>query len=124
MEEEVFQLHVATPTDATCRPMSLYKTRDKLNMVFFPCWCTTGSFSTDLQRGLLSLLLCTRVFSPFLCLNGSSFPVGASQISYLPWQKKKWPLVMKHINWVGNHQMIITAKYGSYHFTGYGENTI
>ena len=36
----------------------------------------------------------------------------------------KWPLVIKHINWVDNHQMIITAKYGSHHFTGYGENAI
>ena len=25
---------------------------------------------------------------------------------------------------VDNHQMIITAKYGSHHFTGYGENAI
>ena len=36
----------------------------------------------------------------------------------------KWPLVIKHINWIDNHQMIITAKYGSHHFKGYGENAI
>ena len=36
----------------------------------------------------------------------------------------KWPVDMKDINWVDNHQMIITAKYGSNHFTGYGENAI
>ena len=36
----------------------------------------------------------------------------------------KWLLVIKHINWVDNNQMIITAKYGSHHFSGYGENAI
>ena len=30
------------------------------------------------------------------------------------------PLVIKHINWVDNHQMIITTKYSSHHFTDYG----
>ena len=30
---------------------------------------------------------------------------------------KKWSLVIKHIKWVDNHPMIITAKYGSHHFT-------
>ena len=33
----------------------------------------------------------------------------------------KWSMVIKHINWVDNHQMIIAAKYGSHHFTGYEE---
>ena len=33
-------------------------------------------------------------------------------------ETEQWPLVMKCTNWVNNHQMIITAKYGSYHFTG------
>ena len=28
---------------------------------------------------------------------------------------------IKHIKWIDNHQMIITAKYGSQHFNGYGE---
>ena len=36
----------------------------------------------------------------------------------------KWPLVIKHTNWVDNHLMIITAKYGSHHFICYGENAI
>ena len=31
---------------------------------------------------------------------------------------------MKRTNWVDNHQMIITAKYGSHYFTGYEENAI
>ena len=31
---------------------------------------------------------------------------------------------MKCTNWVDNHQMILTAKYGSHHFTGYEENAI
>ena len=30
----------------------------------------------------------------------------------------------KHIHKVNNYQMIITAKYDSHHFTGYGENAI
>ena len=39
--------------------------------------------------------------------------------------KQKSPcLIIKHINWVENQQKIINAKYGSHHFTGYGENTI
>ena len=37
---------------------------------------------------------------------------------------KKWPLVIKHIHWVDNHQIVITAKYGSHHMTGYEENVI
>ena len=32
-----------------------------------------------------------------------------------------WPLIIKHTNWVDNYQMIITAKYGSHPFSGYGE---
>ena len=36
----------------------------------------------------------------------------------------KWPPVIKHINWVDNHKKIITAKYGSHHFTSYGESAI
>ena len=40
----------------------------------------------------------------------------------LPWQPNK--IVIKHIHWVDNHPMIISAKYGSHHFTGYGENAI
>ena len=36
----------------------------------------------------------------------------------------KWSLVIKHINWVNNHLMFITANYRLHHFTGYGENAI
>ena len=45
-------------------------------------------------------------------------------IQYCHCNQTKWSLVIKHINWVENYQMIITAKYGSHHFTGYGENAI
>ena len=85
MGEEVFRLHVATPTYAIL-PVSLQiHTRDKLNRVFFPCWC---------------FLQCPT----FIC-NGN---------------QTKWPLVIKHLNWVDKHQMSVT-KYGSHHFIGYGE---
>ena len=36
----------------------------------------------------------------------------------------KWPPLIKHMNWADNHQMIITAKFGSHHFNGYGEKAI
>ena len=36
----------------------------------------------------------------------------------------KSSLVIKHLNWVDNHPVIITAKYGSHHFTSYRENAI
>ena len=42
----------------------------------------------------------------------------------LPWKPKTWPLLIKHINWEENHQMIIIAKYGSHHFYDYDENAI
>ena len=77
--EEVFQLHVATPIYAS-QSMFIYKARQKkkerkkLNMIFFPCWCTTGSsFPAGVQKGNLSLLL----------INRASFPAGALQISTL-----------------------------------------
>ena len=124
MGEEVFQLHVATSTYAT-RPMSLYKARQETrNRVFFPYRCTTGSsFSAGVQQGLLSLLMHYRVFLPCLCITGSSSPAVASKnlLSLLVLHKfptlnfamatkqTKWPLVIKHIKWVENHQMIITA---------------
>ena len=80
---------------------------------------TGSSFPAVAHKGLLSLLVFNWVFFPCWCFT-------YLLISYLPWQakkkkkkkKKKWALVMKHINWVGNHQAIITAKYGSHHFTG------
>ena len=42
----------------------------------------------------------------------------------LPWQPNKMAIGHKTQNWVDNHPMIITAKYGSHHFPGYGENSI
>ena len=38
--------------------------------------------------------------------------------------KQKWPLFIKQIQWVDIHQMIITAKYASHHFSDYGETAI
>ena len=51
------------------------------------------------QHGLLSLLVLYKFPTLKLC-HGNQM---------------KWPLVIKHINWVDNHQKIITAKYGSHH---------
>ena len=42
----------------------------------------------------------------------------------LPWQLNKTVAGHKHKNWVDNHPMIITAKYGSHHFNCYGENAL
>ena len=111
MGEEIFQLHAATvPPTSVCYMSYVFlqgQKRDKFNKSFFPYWCTTEfSLPAGVQNGLLSLLL---------------------QISYfetLPWHQTKWLLVIKHMHWVDNHQMIITAKYGSHHFTGYEENAI
>ena len=58
MGEEVFQLHVATPTYATHPVLS--STR---------CYFVAG-----VQEGLLSLLVCNRVYA-----RGSSLPDGVSQ---------------------------------------------
>ena len=38
--------------------------------------------------------------------------------------KQNGSLFLKHINWVDNHQIIMTATCGSHHFIGYGENAI
>ena len=72
MGEEVFQLHVAAPTYATC-PKSIYKARQETSPTeVFPCWRATGSsFPAGVQNGPL---LCW-------CLYGSSFPAGTLQIS-------------------------------------------
>ena len=90
MGEEVFQLHVAAPTYTTC-PKSLYKARQAQQL--FPCWCATVSFfPAGVQKGLLSLLVCKRVFFSCWCSTGSSFPAGALQISnfkILPCQANK-----------------------------------
>ena len=72
------------------------------NRVFFPCWCATGSpFPAGVQQGLLFLLVCKRIFFPCWCFtwcpfpagdSQSSFPAGASHMSYLkilPWQPNK-----------------------------------
>ena len=55
------------------------------------------------------------------CFSGFEEVVNYKKRSFffnlmLPLQPNKWPLVIKHINWVDNHQMIITAKYGLHHF--------
>ena len=42
----------------------------------------------------------------------------------LPWKLNKIVTGHEHTNLVDNHQMIITAKYGSHHLTGYEENEI
>ena len=73
MGEEVFQLHVATPTKC-------YTSYVKLNRVFLPCWCATGSsFPAGVEQGILSLLVCNRVFFPCWCATGYSFPAGVQQ---------------------------------------------
>ena len=66
MGEEVFQLHVATPTYAP-RPMSLYKARQEKRPTgsffpahhyrVFPCWYATGSsFPAGVQESSLLVL--------------------------------------------------------------------
>ena len=40
----------------------------------------------------------------------------------LPWHSNTIITGKKTKNWVDNHPMIISAKYGSHHFNGYGEN--
>ena len=84
------------------------------------------------QHGLLSLLVHHRVFFSCWCTKRPSFPACAilGFLSLMVLYKfptchgnqTKWPLVLKHIYWVDNHQMIITAKYDF--FIGYGENAI
>ena len=52
----------------------------KVNRVFLPCWCATGSsFPACVQQGLLFLLVCKRSFLPCWCFTGCSFPAGYSQ---------------------------------------------
>ena len=77
------------------------------------------------QQDLLSLLVNNRVFFLCWCTTGSSFPAGTFPTSkFCHGNQTKWPLVIKHIKWVENDQMIITAKYVSHHCTCYGENAI
>ena len=42
----------------------------------------------------------------------------------MPLKLNKMATGHKHIDRVDNYQMIISAKYGSHHFTGYGENAV
>ena len=102
MGEDVFQLHVAISTYAT-RPTSLSKAKQGASLI-------RSSFPAGAQQDLLSLLVRKGVF-PCWCAIGSSFPAGWGcrlQISH--GNQTKRPLVIKHINWIDNHQMIITAK--------------
>ena len=126
MGAEVFQLHVVTPTYATC-PMSLYKDRQETSsLVFLPYWNATGSsFHASRQHDLLSLLIHNKDFFRCWCATGSSFPDGVRcclQISY--GNQTKRPLVIKHIHWVDNHQMIIIAKHSSLHFMLWRERNL
>ena len=104
MGEEIFQLHFATPIYATCS-MSLYKARQE-----------TSSKRLVLDS-LLSLLVLNRIIFPCWCFTNLKFKI-------LPWQLNKMVTGEKPIIWVDNHLMIITTKYGSHHFTGYGEKAI
>ena len=63
--------------------------------------------------------ICTKLESYCCHLKSSFFKIKCCHDN-----QTKWPLVIKHINWVDKHQMIITAKYGSHHFSGYGENAV
>ena len=67
--------------------------------LILPCWCATGSYSpAGALQGLLSLLMLYK------------YPT----LKFHHGNKIKWPLVIEHINWVDNHQMIITTNYGSH----------
>ena len=65
---------------------------------------------------ITSLVMEKMQFNHFLIISLWEFSVAMAT--------KQWSLVIKYINWVDNHPMIITAKYGSHHFTDYGENAI
>ena len=132
MGEEVFQLHVVTPTYATgVHVLRLFTKSDKKQtqqnlLSSFSAGVQPSSFPAGEKKGLLSLLVLYRVF----------FPAGASQgllsllmlykfspLKFCHADQTKWPLVIKHIIWVDNHQMIITPKYDSHHLCA-GENAI
>ena len=83
------------------------QTRDKLNKNFFPCWCATGSsFSAGVQNSLLSFSDTKMVFFPCWCYK-------KFLTIFFHGNQTKWPLVINHINWVDDHQTVITAKYGT-----------
>ena len=65
------------------RPSGLQSTSYvKLNRVYFPCWCATGSsFPACVLKGLLFLLVCKRIVFPSGALQGVlswhlGFPIG------------------------------------------------
>ena len=99
----MFQLHVAIPTYAT-RPTSLSNDKQGASLI-------GSSFPAGAQQGLLSLLVRKRGVFPCWCAIGSSFPaVRGCCLQISNGNQTKRPLVIKHIHWIGNHQMIITAK--------------
>ena len=69
MGEEVFQLHVATPTYATY-PLSLYKARQE----------TTSTGNAGAQHGLLSLLVQVVIYK-------------LPTLKFCHGNQTKWPLV-------------------------------
>ena len=76
MGEEVFPMHVGTPTYPT-HPMSRYKVRQDTSSI-------GSSFPAGAQQGLLSLLVCNRVFFPCWLICHLQFPMETI-----------WPLVIK-----------------------------
>ena len=103
MGEEVFQMHVATPTYAT-RPMSLYKIKQETSS-------TGSSFPTSAQQFFFP-----RVFFPCRC---------KFRLQICNGNQTTRPLATKHMNWVDNYQMIIMHNIVNlHHFTCYGENAI
>ena len=114
MGEEVFQFPIASPT-YTSYPISLYKARQAQHGLLF-CWCEKGYFSCQYLIWYFSLLVLNRVPFPCWCLTGSS-----SHFKNLPWQSNKITVGHKLHKLGDNHQLVMTAKYGSHHFTSYGE---
>ena len=110
---ELFQLHVATPFYASC-PMSLYKVGQETGSAgsSFPAGAQRVFFFSDSAQQTLLFLLVRVIVYKF------------STLRFCHGNQTKWPLVIKHINWIDNYQMIMTAKYCSCYFTCYGENAI
>ena len=67
---------------------------------------------TRTKQGLLSLLGLNRVYFPSWCFTNFLL----KNFAMATYQNGHWL--------EDNHQMTITAKYGSHHFTGYGENAV
>ena len=106
MGKEVFNCMLSLPP--MLYVLCLFTRPDKLNGPFFLCWCATeSSFPAGLPQCLLSLLVCTYL--------GSSFPEGLYKFPSLKFCfdiQTKWLMVIKCINWVDIHKIILTAKYG------------